>query len=128
LATNHREAEGIIQKLTELGKQGYVDPYLIAIIYLAAGDHEQTFRTRLNRPVALKVLPPDRVSDPERKRRFVKEARAASAQNHPNIVTIHDIDQVDGVDFITMEYVAGKSLPIGKIKGVLRSKSRYEAS
>ena len=56
------------------------------------------------------MLPPDRISDPERKRRFVKEARAASALNHPNIVTIHDIDRVDGVDFIAMEYVAGKSL------------------
>jgi serine/threonine protein kinase len=66
--------------------------------------------TRLNRPVALKVLPPDRVSDPERKRRFVKEARAASALNHPNIVTIHDIGQAEGVDFIAMEYVAGKTL------------------
>jgi len=70
----------------------------------------KAFDTRLSRPVALKVLPPDRISDPERNRRFVKEARAASALNHPNIVTIHDIDQVDGVDFIAMEYVAGKSL------------------
>jgi len=66
--------------------------------------------TRLNRPVALKVLPSDRVSDPERKRRFVKEARATSALNHPNIITIYDIDQTESVDFIAMEYVAGKSL------------------
>jgi serine/threonine protein kinase len=66
--------------------------------------------TRPNRPVALKVLPPDRVSDRERKRRFAKEARAASALNHPNIVTIYDIDQADGVDFVAMEHVARKSL------------------
>lgn len=66
--------------------------------------------TRLNRPVALKVLPPDKVADPERKRRFVKEARAASALNHPNIVTIYDIDNTEGVDFIAMEYVLGKTL------------------
>ena len=69
----------------------------------------KALNTRLNRPVSLKVLPPDRVTDPERKRRFLKEARAASALNHPNIVTMHDIDQTEGVDFIAMEYVAGKT-------------------
>jgi predicted Ser/Thr protein kinase len=66
--------------------------------------------TKLNRPVAIKVLPPEAVADPERKRRFVQEARAASALNHPNIVTIHAIDAAEGVDFIVMEYVPGKSL------------------
>jgi serine/threonine protein kinase len=59
--------------------------------------------THLQRPVAIKVLPHERMSDPERKRRFVQEARAASALNHPNIVTIYDIDQVGGTDFIAME-------------------------
>jgi len=66
--------------------------------------------TRLKRFVALKVLPPDKVSDPERKQRFVQEAQSASALNHPNIVTVYDIDQADGVDFIAMEYVDGKTL------------------
>jgi len=66
--------------------------------------------TRLKRFVALKVLPPEKVADAERKRRFAQEARAASALNHPNIVTVHDIDQADGVDFIAMEYVEGKTL------------------
>jgi len=66
--------------------------------------------TRLKRSVALKLLPPQRVSDPARKRRFIKEARAASALTHPNIVTIYDIDQAGGMDFIAMEYVAGKTL------------------
>ena len=66
--------------------------------------------TRLNRFVALKVLPADKVADAERKRRFVQEAQAASALNHPNIITIHDINQADGVDFIAMEYVEGKTL------------------
>jgi serine/threonine protein kinase len=56
------------------------------------------------------VLPPEKVTDPDRKHRFVQEARAASALNHPNIVTIHDIGQADGVDFIAMEYVEGKTL------------------
>ena len=65
---------------------------------------------RLGRFVALKVLPADKVADPERKRRFSQEARAASALNHPNIVTIYDIDQAESVDFIAMEYVEGKTL------------------
>ncbi len=60
--------------------------------------------------VALKVLPPEKVADPERKRRFIQEAKAASALNHPNIVHIYDIDQQDGVDYIAMEYVQGKTL------------------
>jgi len=51
--------------------------------------------THLDRFVALKVLPPERVADPERKRRFVQEAKAASALNHPNIITIHDIDHAE---------------------------------
>ena len=66
--------------------------------------------THLDRFVAIKVLPPEKVADPERKRRFVQEAKAASALNHPNIITIYDIDQSDGTDFIAMEYVAGKTL------------------
>jgi serine/threonine protein kinase len=65
---------------------------------------------RLDRFVAIKVLPPDRIADAERKHRFVREARAASALNHPNIVTVHDIDQENGADFMVMEYVAGESL------------------
>ena len=66
--------------------------------------------TRLNRPVAIKVLPPEAVADPGRKKRFIQEARTASALNHPNIITIHEIDTVEGIDFIVMEYVPGKSL------------------
>src|SRR5881396_2314583 len=66
--------------------------------------------TRLDRFVALKFLPAAKMSDPERKRRFVQEAKAASALNHPNIITIYDIDRVDGADFIAMEYVPGKPL------------------
>src|SRR5882724_362555 len=66
--------------------------------------------TRLDRFVALKVLPADKVADQERKRRFVQEAKAASALNHPNIITIYDIGQVDGVDFMAMEFVDGNTL------------------
>ena len=66
--------------------------------------------TRLGRIVAIKVLPPDQVANPERKQRFMHEARAASALNHPNIVTVHDIACDGGVDFIVMEYVEGSPL------------------
>ena len=66
--------------------------------------------THLDRSVALKVLPQEKVSDPERKQRFVQEAKAASALNHPNIVTVHDIRTHAGVDFIVMEYAGGRTL------------------
>ena len=66
--------------------------------------------THLDRFVAIKVLPAEKVADADRKRRFFQEAKAASALNHPNIITIYDIDQADGMDFIAMEYVAGKTL------------------
>jgi Tol biopolymer transport system component/predicted Ser/Thr protein kinase len=66
--------------------------------------------THLDRFVAIKVLPPERVADAERKRRFVQEAKAASALNHPNIITIHDISQESGIDFMVMEFVPGKTL------------------
>jgi eukaryotic-like serine/threonine-protein kinase len=51
--------------------------------------------TRLDRTVAVKVLPADAVANPERKRRFIREAKAASALNHPNIITIYDIGTSD---------------------------------
>jgi len=66
--------------------------------------------TRLHRTVAIKVLPHDKVADPERKRRFLQEARAASALNHPNIITLYDIASDNGIDYLVMEYVPGKSL------------------
>ena len=65
--------------------------------------------TRLDRVVALKVLPPEKVADASRKQRFVQEAKASSALNHPNIITIYDIDSANGIDFIAMEFVAGKT-------------------
>src|SRR5574340_122153 len=66
--------------------------------------------THLDRFVAIKVLRPDRVGDADRRLRFVQEAKAASALNHPNIVTIYDIDIACGVHFIAMEYVPGRTL------------------
>jgi eukaryotic-like serine/threonine-protein kinase len=66
--------------------------------------------TRLRRPAAIKVLPPDVTADEERKRRFVQEARAASTLNHPGIVTIYDVDEDAGVTFIAMELIDGTPL------------------
>ena len=66
--------------------------------------------THLNRPVALKLLPAEKVSNPERRKRFVQEARAASALNHPHIVTIYEIASHDGQEFIAMEFIQGKTL------------------
>jgi Tol biopolymer transport system component/predicted Ser/Thr protein kinase len=65
---------------------------------------------KLRRTVAVKVLPPSFVASPERVQRFEREARAASAINHPSIATIYDFGTADGVHFIVMEYVDGQSL------------------
>ena len=69
--------------------------------------------TRLERPVALKMLQAEATADDERKRRFVQEARAASALNHPNIVTIYEIGEEGGTTFIAMELVEG--MPLDKV-------------
>ena len=66
--------------------------------------------TRLDRPVAVKLLREESTASNENKKRFVQEAKAASALNHPHIVTIYDIGQDQGVHFIAMEYVVGASL------------------
>ena len=65
---------------------------------------------RLGREAAIKVLPPAYASDPESLKRFEKEARAASALNHPNIVTVYEVGQSESVSFIAMELVEGKNL------------------
>ncbi|MGH9836248.1 MAG: serine/threonine-protein kinase, partial [Blastocatellia bacterium] len=66
--------------------------------------------TRLNRKVAIKLLPEQYTKDPERLRRFEKEAQAASALNHPNIITIYEIGEVEGRHFIATEYIEGRTL------------------
>jgi serine/threonine protein kinase len=66
--------------------------------------------TRLGRLAAIKVLPREFASDPERKRRLIHEAKTTSALSHSHIVTVYEIDCLDGVDFIAMELVAGKTL------------------
>jgi len=66
--------------------------------------------TRLGRLVALKTLYPDMAADPERQRRLLLEAKAASALNDPHIVALYDMGSADGTDFLVMEYVPGETL------------------
>ena len=66
--------------------------------------------TKLERSVAIKLLPARYTEDPDRVRRFVQEAKAASALNHPNIIVIHEIGEFDGLHFIVTEFVEGRTL------------------
>ncbi len=80
---------------------------------LGAGGMGEVYRardTRLGREVAIKVLPAALAADPERLKRFEREARSASSLNHPNIVTIYDIGSQDSVSYIAMELVTGRPL------------------
>jgi serine/threonine protein kinase len=91
---------------------------------LGAGGMGEIYRaqdTRLNRFVAVKVLTAESSGDPDRRRRFIQEAQAASALNHPNIIIIHDIISEEGKEFMVMEYVVGKTLVDLIPKGGLRA-------
>jgi eukaryotic-like serine/threonine-protein kinase len=101
--------EGVPVELTPGTRLG---PYEVLGV-IGEGGMGQVYRaidTRLNRTVALKIIAGDAVASPDRGRRFLTEARAASALNHPNIITIHDIGEADGVSFLVMEFVAGRTL------------------
>src|SRR5215510_12662241 len=87
-------------------------PYEIQSV-LGAGGMGEVYRARdlrLNREIAIKVLPDVVAGDPVRRERFESEARAASALNHPNIIVVHDIGDVGGVFFIVSELIDGESL------------------
>src|SRR5918911_2226703 len=66
--------------------------------------------TKLDRRVALKILPAEFAADKERMSRFVREAKSASALNHPNIITIYEIGGIDSTHFIAAEYITGETL------------------
>jgi serine/threonine-protein kinase len=90
---------------------------------LGAGGMGEIYKaqdTRLNRFVAIKVLTSANSGDPERRRRFLQEAQAASALNHPNIITIHDIISESDAQFMVMEFVQGKTMVDLIPKGGLR--------
>src|SRR6266498_4285015 len=87
-------------------------PYEI-LVALGAGGMGEVYRARdgrLGREVAVKVLSEEFSSDPDRRKRFEQEARSASALNHPNIVTIHEIGSSDSTTYIAMELVDGRTL------------------
>ncbi len=75
--------------------------------------------TRLDRTVAIKVLPAELAGNPERRARFEREARAVSALNHPHICTLHDVGREDGVDYLVLEYLEGETLADRLSKGAL---------
>ncbi len=96
-------------------------PYTI-LERLGAGGMGEVYRardTRLEREVALKVLPPHLSSDPERRRRLEREARLVSRLNHPRICQIYDIGHDDGVDYLVMEYLKGETLSARLKRGAL---------
>jgi eukaryotic-like serine/threonine-protein kinase len=100
---------------TKLGPYEIVSP-------LGAGGMGEVYRardTRLDRTVAIKVLPSDLSSNSELKQRFEREARAISALQHPNICTLHDIGSQDGVDYLVMECLEGQTLAARLEKGPL---------
>src|SRR5271170_3419365 len=87
-------------------------PYEIQSL-LGAGGMGEVYRardTRLQRTVAIKILPAHLSSNPELRARFEQEAKSISGLQHPNICVVHDVGSQEGVDFMVMEYVAGKTL------------------
>src|SRR5262245_27090787 len=92
--------------LEEIGRGG------MGVVYRARD-------VRLNREVALKVLAAERLADPELRRRFLQEARAAAAVQHPNVAVVHEIDEAEGVAFISMELIRGERLADTLRRGAL---------
>src|SRR5579871_2043553 len=89
---------------------------------LGAGGMGEVYRardTRLERTVAVKILPSRLAENPEAQQRFEREARAISSLNHPNICTLYDVGQQDGVHFLVMEYLEGETLADRLRKGPL---------
>src|ERR1700720_1600207 len=90
----------------------HLGPYEITAP-LGAGGMGEVYRardTRLERTVAIKILPAQLSSDPVRKQRFEREARTISSLNHPHICILHDVGSQDGIDFLVMECVEGETL------------------
>src|SRR6202022_3579573 len=89
---------------------------------LGAGGMGEVYRardTRLERTVAIKILPAQLSSDPIRKQRFEREAKTISSLNHPHICVLHDVGHQDGIDYLVMECVEGETLAKRLEKGPL---------
>ena len=83
------------------------------------GDVYRAIDTRVGRPVAIKVLPPDAAAQSDRRQRFEREARAVARLNHPHICTLYDVGQQDGLEFLVMEYLDGETLGARLARGPL---------
>lgn len=104
---------GIMNSMSSEDFSGRILSHYRIIKLLGAGGMGEVYLaqdTHLDRTVALKILPAEVASDEQRMRRFVREAKAASAIDHPNIVHVYEINQADGVNFIAMQYVEGETL------------------
>ena len=77
--------------------------------------------TRLDRTVAIKILPSHLSANTEAKQRFDREARAISSLNHPNICTLHDVGHQDGIDYLVMEFLEGETLADRLLKVLFRA-------
>ena len=89
---------------------------------IGAGGMGEVYRardTRLDRTVAIKVLPAEMSSDPDRRERFDREARAISSLNHPHICILHDVGNQGGTSYLVMEYLEGETLASRLSKGPL---------
>src|SRR6476620_11617806 len=96
-------------------------PYEIQA-WIGAGGMGEVYRARdvrLERTVAIKILPADLSSSPNLKQRFEREARAISSLNHPHICALYDIGTQDGIDFLVMEYLEGQTLADRLQRGAL---------
>ncbi len=93
---------------TQLGPYEILSP-------LGAGGMGEVYKardTRLDRTVAIKVLPAHVADDPDLRQRFEREAKTISSLNHPHICTLHDIGQQDGIDYLVMEYLKGETASV----------------
>ena len=98
---------------------------------VGAGGMGEVYRardTRLDRTVAVKILPSHLSDSPEARQRFEREARTISSLNHPNICTLHDIGNESGTAYLVMEYVEGETLETRLQKGPLQLKQVLECS
>jgi serine/threonine protein kinase len=111
----HAEAQA------SLGPGSRLGPYEVKAFAAAGGMGEiyEARDTRLDRTVAIKVLPPDVRSDPDRRARFEREAKTIAALNHPHICTLHDIGDNEGTTFLVMEHMVGQTLAERMEKGAL---------
>ena len=102
---------------TKLGPYEIVSP-------LGAGGMGEVYRardTRLDRTVAIKILPAHLSENPEARQRFDREARAISSLSHPNICHLYDVGQQDGIDYLVMEYLEGETLASACARAACRS-------